>query len=76
LGALRSAADQQNERARSLLGTMYATGHCVPKDLPNAYRWFALASRGNPDNMWVQRNLEMIWREMTPQERQIATKAQ
>jgi TPR repeat protein len=76
LGALRSAADHQNERARSLLGTMYATGHCVPKDLPNAYRWFALASRGNPDNMWVQRNLEMIWREMTPQERQVATRSQ
>jgi TPR repeat protein len=52
---------------------MYATGHCVPKDLPNAYRWFALASHDNTDNLWVQRNLEMIWREMTPQERQLAT---
>lgn len=76
LSALRSAADHQNERARSLLGTMYATGHCVPKDLPNAYRWFAQASRQSPDNMWVQRNLEMIWREMTPQERQLATRSQ
>jgi TPR repeat protein len=52
---------------------MYATGHCVSKDLPNAYRWFALASRQQGDNMWVQKNLEMIWREMTPQERQLAT---
>jgi hypothetical protein len=41
--------------------------------LPNAYRWFALASRENADNTWIQRNLEMIWREMTPQERQLAT---
>jgi hypothetical protein len=72
LVSLRSAADRQNARARSLLGTMYATGHCVPRDLPNAYRWFALASRQQSDNMWVQRNLEMIWREMTPQERQLA----
>lgn len=72
LVSLRSAADRQNVRARTLLGTMYATGHCVPKDLPNSYRWFALASRQQPDNMWIQRNLEMIWREMTPQERQLA----
>jgi TPR repeat protein len=72
LVSLRAAADRQSARARSLLGTMYATGHCVPKDLPNAYRWFALASRQQTDNMWIQRNLEMIWREMTPQERQLA----
>lgn len=76
LSSLRSAAGRDNARARTLLGTMYATGHCVPKDLPNAYRWFAQASRTSPDNMWVQRNLEMIWREMTPQERQLATKSQ
>jgi hypothetical protein len=73
LSSLRAAAGRQNSRARSLLGTMYATGHCVGRDLPNAYRWFALASRENADNIWVQRNLEMIWREMTPQERQLAT---
>ena len=72
LVSLRAAADRQNTRARTLLGTMYATGHCVPKDLPNAYRWFAQASRQQSDNMWIQRNLEMIWREMTPQERQLA----
>lgn len=71
--SLRAAAQRSNTRAQSLLGSMYATGHCVPRDLPNAYRWFALASRDNADNMWVQRNLEMIWREMTPQERQLAT---
>ncbi len=76
LSSLRSAANRSNTRARTLLGTMYATGHCVPKDLPNAYRWFALASRTSPDNMWVQRNLEMIWREMTPQERQLATRSE
>ena len=71
--SLKAAAGRQNVRARSLLGTMYATGHCVSRDLPSAYRWFALASRESADNVWVQRNLEMIWREMTPQERQLAT---
>jgi TPR repeat protein len=72
LVSLRAAADRQNARAQTLLGTMYGTGHCVPRDLPNAYRWFASASREQSDNMWIQRNLEMIWREMTPQERQLA----
>lgn len=72
LVSLRAAADRQNARAQTLLGTMYGTGHCVPRDLPNAYRWFASASRQQSDNMWIQRNLEMIWREMTPQERQLA----
>ena len=73
LSGLRAAADRQNARARSLLGTMYATGHCVSRDLPTAYRWFALASRESSDNVWIQRNLELIWREMTPQERKLAT---
>jgi hypothetical protein len=73
LTGLRTAADRQNARARSLLGTMYATGHCVSRDLPTAYRWFALASRQSSDNVWIQRNLELIWREMTPQERKLAT---
>jgi hypothetical protein len=71
--SMRAAAGRGNTRARSLLGSMYATGHCVPRDLPSAYRWFALASRADTENTWVQKNLEMIWREMTPQERQLAT---
>jgi hypothetical protein len=74
--SLKAAANRQNARAQTLLGTMYFTGHCVSKDLPNAYRWFAQASRQSPDNMLVQRNLEMIWRTMTPQERQLATARQ
>lgn len=72
--SLNAAARRENMRARALLGTMYATGHCVSRDLPTAYRWFALASRQQPNNIWVQRNLEMLWREMTPQEQQLATK--
>lgn len=74
--SLKAAANRQNARAQTLLGTMYFTGHCVSKDLPNSYRWFAQASRQSPDNMLVQRNLEMIWRTMTPAERQLATARQ
>ncbi len=36
-------ARQSNPKAQTLLGAMYATGHCVGRDLPNAYRWFAKA---------------------------------
>jgi Sel1 repeat-containing protein len=74
--SLRAAANRQNSRAMTLLGTMYGTGHCVSRDLPNSYRWFAQASRQSPDNTWITRNLEMIWREMTPAERQLATARQ
>jgi len=74
--SLRAAANRQNTRAMTLLGTMYGTGHCVTRDLPNSYRWFAQASRQSPDNTWINRNLEMIWREMTPAERQLATAKQ
>ena len=74
--SLRAAANRQNPRAMTLLGTMYGTGHCVSRDLPNSYRWFAQASRQSPDNTWINRNLEMIWREMTPAERQLATARQ
>ena len=74
--SLRAAANRQNTRAMTLLGTMYGTGHCVGRDLPNSYRWFAQASRQSPDNTWINRNLEMIWREMTPAERQLATARQ
>ena len=74
--SLRAAANRQNSRAMTLLGTMFGTGHCVSRDLPNSYRWFAQASRQSPDNTWITRNLEMIWREMTPAERQLATARQ
>jgi TPR repeat protein len=68
-----TAARQQNSRAYTLLGAMYATGHCVSRDLPTAYRWFARALHQDPGNTRLQQNLEVIWRQMTPEERQVAT---
>ena len=44
----RSAREQSNAKAQTLLGAMYATGHCVSRDLPTAYRWFAKALHGDP----------------------------
>jgi len=72
---LLSAAHQENPKAYTLLGAMYATGHCVTRDLPSAYRWFARALHQDPANARLQQNLEVIWKQMTPQERQIAVQA-
>jgi hypothetical protein len=73
---LQIGARQANARAQTLLGAMYATGHCVGRDLPTAYRWFAKALHGDPGNSRVQRDLEVLWKQMTPEERQLAMKSQ
>lgn len=73
---LKLASDKQNAKARSAMGTMYATGHCVSRDLPSAYRWFALALRVDPNNTVLEKNLSGVWNQMTPPERQLATKSQ
>ncbi len=73
---LQIAARGSNAKAQTLLGAMYATGHCVGRDLPTAYRWFAKALHGDPGNSRVQRDLEVLWKQMTPEERQVAIKSQ
>lgn len=71
---LKQAADQSSAKARSAFGTMYATGHCVPRDLPTSYRWFAQALRVDPNNQVLEKDLSGVWNQMTPPERQLATK--
>jgi hypothetical protein len=73
---LMIGARQSNPKAETLLGAMYATGHCVGRDLPTAYRWFAKALHGDPGNSRVQRDLEVLWKQMTPEERMLAMKSQ
>ena len=53
---------------------MYATGHCTSRDLPLAYKWFAKALQGDPGNNRYQRDLEVLWNQMSPDERQLAMK--
>jgi TPR repeat protein len=69
---LRPAAEASQAKARTILGAMYATGHCVPRDLPSSYHWFALALRQQPNNIWVEKNLESVWNQMSPSEKQLA----
>lgn len=71
--SLRTAATRGNTKAQTVLGTMYATGHCVGRDLPAAYRWFARALHQEPQNSRISADLQVLWRQMTPQEKQLAT---
>lgn len=70
--ALRKAADRGDVKARTSLGLVYYSGQCVPRDLPTAYHWYALALRANPDNAQLSAQLEAIWKQMSPAERQVA----
>ncbi len=65
----RAAADMQNPRALSHLGALYATGECVPIDRALAYSYFVRARSADPTNPYLERNLNMLWRDMTPDER-------
>jgi hypothetical protein len=71
---LKAASAKSNAKARSAFGTMYATGHCVPRDLPTSYLWFALALQVDPNNQILEKDLSAIWNQMTPPERQMATR--
>jgi hypothetical protein len=71
---LKDASAKSNAKARSTFGTMYATGHCVPRDLPTSYLWFALALRVDPNNQILEKDLTAVWNQMTPPERQMASR--
>lgn len=71
---LRAASAKSNAKARSMLGTMYDTGHCAPRDLPTSYLWFALALQVDPNNQILEKDLSAVWNQMTPPERQMATR--
>lgn len=72
LRILKPAADQANPKAMIEMGALYSAGLCTPRDLPTAYRWFALALRKDPNNQSVQSDLQKLWGEMTQPERQLA----
>jgi len=69
---VRPAAEQSNTKAMITMGALYATGHCINRDLPTAYRFFALALRTDPGNGPLRQNAEMVWKQMTAEERKQA----
>ncbi len=66
---LKTAANKENARARNRLASMYASGNCVPRNRVEAYRWVSSALAANPDSQWAQQNRDLLWQQMTPDER-------
>jgi TPR repeat protein len=71
---LKPEASRSNPKAMVEMGALYSAGVCTPRDLPTAYRCFALALRKDPENASVQADLSKLWGEMTQPERQLAIK--
>ena len=71
---LKTAAEKENPRARNRLASMYATGSCVQRDRVQAYRWLSSALSANPNSDWAKQNRDLIWQQMTPDERTQAEK--
>jgi hypothetical protein len=65
----REAALHGNATARSRLGGLYATGHCVPLDRAEAYNWFTLAKDAGAHYSWIEHNRSMLWAQMSQSER-------
>ncbi len=71
---LKTAAEKENARARNRLASMYSTGICVPRNRVEAYRWLSSALTANPNSQWAQQNRDLIWQQMTPDERAAAAR--
>ena len=69
---LKTAAEKENARARTRLASMYATGNCVQRNRVEAYRWVSAALEANPSSDWARQNRDLIWQQMTPDERTAA----
>ena len=72
---LIAAAKHSSAKAESELAAMYATGHCVIRDLPLAYRWFTRAQRQNPHgHKKIAEEMTTLWDQMSPEEKKLATR--
>jgi hypothetical protein len=69
LAYLRTAANEGSPDARSKLGGLYATGNCVRLDRAEAYNWFTLARDAGSRSVWLERNRQMLWDQMTQAEK-------
>lgn len=65
----RAAAADNNAPAMSHLGALYNSGECVKQDRAQAYSWLSRAHDADPSNQWIERDMNMLWRDMTTQER-------
>lgn len=59
----RAAADENNVPAMSHLAALYNSGECVKQDTGQAYGWLLRAHDADPNNTWIERDLEMMKRQ-------------
>ena len=69
---LKTAAIKENVRARSRLASMYSSGTCVQRNRVEAYRWLSSVLAADPSSHWAQQNRDLIWQQMTLEERAAA----
>ncbi|MGB8770744.1 MAG: zinc-ribbon domain-containing protein [Candidatus Korobacteraceae bacterium] len=66
---LKTAAEKDNALACNRLASMYSSGTCVQRDRVEAYRWLSSALAANPNSDWARQNRDLLWQQMTPEER-------
>lgn len=66
---LKAATEENDPRAAVQMGALYSSGHCVQQDRVQAYKWFSTARNLEPQNQWLEKNLNQLWAQMTPEER-------
>ena len=69
---LKAATDKGDPGAAIQMAALYSSGHCVKQDRVMAYRWFNSAHELEPANMWIQKNMDQLWAQMSSQERRLA----
>lgn len=69
---LHAATEKSDPGAAIQMGALYSSGLCVKQDRVMAYRWFNSAHELQPANMWIQRNMDELWAQMSSQERRLA----
>jgi hypothetical protein len=69
---LRAATDKSDPGAAIQMAALYSSGLCVKQDRVMAYRWFNSAHELQPANMWIQKNMDQLWTQMSSQERRLA----
>jgi TPR repeat protein len=69
---LKAATDKSDPGAAIQMAALYSSGLCVKQDRVMAYRWFNSAHELQPANMWIQKNMDQLWAQMSSQERRLA----
>ncbi|MGZ4831217.1 MAG: double zinc ribbon domain-containing protein [Candidatus Angelobacter sp.] len=69
---LKAATDKSDPGAAIQMAALYSSGLCVKQDRVMAYRWFNSAHELQPANVWIQRNMDQLWAQMSSQERRLA----